>query len=96
MLFCTECAEQSRAEVTLADRRVRARLTECVDLVTVTYCDRRSSNFHPPQGVTNYPKPDIREFFSDIWAAVKFDAYPMKFGLRAALGVTDELNLMFS
>ena len=49
-----------------------------------------------------YPKPDgypegfIREFFSDIWAAVKFDAYPMKFGLRAALGVTDELNLMFS
>ena len=44
----------------------------------------------------HYPKPDIREFFSDIWAAVKFDAYPMKFGLRAALGVTDELNLMFS
>ena len=46
--------------------------------------------------VTVYPKQDIREFFSDIWAAVKFDAYPMKFGLRAALGVTDELNLMFS
>ena len=42
------------------------------------------------------PSPDIREIFSDIWAAVKFDAYPMKFGLRAALGVTDELNLMFS
>ena len=41
-------------------------------------------------------KPDIRDIFSDIWAAVKFDAYPMKFGLRAALGVTDELNLMFS
>jgi hypothetical protein len=41
------------------------------------------------------PKPDIRDIFSDIWAAVKFDAYPMKFGLRAALSVTDELNLMF-
>ena len=41
------------------------------------------------------PKPDIRDIFSDIWAAVKFDAYPMKFGLRTALGVTDELNLMF-
>jgi len=41
------------------------------------------------------PKPDIRDIFSDIWAAVKFDAYPIKFGLRAALSVTDELNLMF-